>query len=100
MTAADEKAFKELWQRLGHAGNLKAARWPVYDAEAARHDEIVVPVQVNGKLRSRLTVPRTASEADLEELALADPAVRHHTAGKTVRKVIVAKGKLVNVVVQ
>jgi leucyl-tRNA synthetase len=59
-----------------------------------------VPVQVNGKVRARLTVPATSTEHDLRERALADPAVRTHTAGKTVKTVVVAKGKLVNVVVQ
>jgi leucyl-tRNA synthetase len=54
---------------------------------------------VNGKVRSRLTVPADASEEQLRQAALADAAVRSHTAGKTVRKVVVAGGKLVNVVV-
>jgi leucyl-tRNA synthetase len=60
----------------------------------------VVPVQVNGKVRSRLTVAAEASEAELEQLALADPAIRNYTAGKTVKKVVVARGRLVSVVVQ
>ena len=76
------------------------AAWPTYDAAVAKADEIVVPVQVNGKVRSRLTVPADASEQELERLALADPAVQTHTAGKTVRKVVVAKGRLVSIVVQ
>jgi len=66
----------------------------------AEANEVVVPVQVNGKLRSRLTVPTDIPEDGLKQLALADAAVRVHTAGKTVQKVIVAKGKLVNVVVK
>ena len=66
----------------------------------AKADEIVVPVQVNGKVRSRLTVPADASEQELERLALADPAVQTHIAGKTVKKVVVAKGRLVSLVVQ
>ena len=59
----------------------------------------MVPVQVNGKVRSRLTVAAEASEAELEKLALADPHVRTYTTGKTVKKVVVAKGRLVSVVV-
>ncbi len=93
-------AAEEMWEQLGHAGGLAAARWPVFDAEVARADEIVVPVQVNGKVRSRLTVAADASEADLERLALADPAIVAQLAGKTVRKVVVAKGRLVSVVAQ
>ncbi|HVB39035.1 MAG TPA: leucine--tRNA ligase, partial [Vicinamibacterales bacterium] len=91
---------EELWARLGHAESLVTAAWPAFDAGLARHDEIVIPVQVNGKLRSRLTVPVDVADEQLRELALADAAVQAHVAGKTVRKVIVAKGKLVSVVVQ
>jgi leucyl-tRNA synthetase len=73
--------------------------WPAYNDDAARAQEIVVPVQVNGRLRGRVTVPAAASEEILREAALAEPAVRTYTDGKTVRKVIVVPGKLVNVVV-
>ena len=59
-----------------------------------------MPVQINGKIRARLTVRADASEDELRELALADPAVRSHTAGKTILKVVVAKGPMVSVVVQ
>ena len=91
---------EELWEMAGHQGGLAAAAWPAYDPVVAQSSEIVVPVQVNGKLRSRLTVPLDVTEDGLRALALADAAVRVHTAGKTVQKVIVAKGKLVNVVVK
>jgi leucyl-tRNA synthetase len=89
---------EELWEFLGHEGGLTYAPWPSYDPVVARSSEIVVPVQVNGKLRSRLTVPADIAEADLRDAALADAAIRTHTSGKTVQKVIIAKGKLVNVV--
>jgi leucyl-tRNA synthetase len=91
---------EELWEMLGHETSLVEATWPEFNAEVARAEEIVVPVQVNGKVRSRLTVAAEASEAELERLALADPAVRNYTSGKTVKKVVVAKGRLVSVVVQ
>jgi leucyl-tRNA synthetase len=91
---------EEMWERLGHETALNAATWPAYDPAVAKAEEIVVPVQVNGKVRSRLTVPADASEQELERLALEDPAVRTHTTGKTVRKVVVARGRLVSVVVQ
>jgi leucyl-tRNA synthetase len=90
---------EELWERLGHEGGLTATSWPAFDAEAAKAAEIVVPVQVNGKLRGRITVAPDATEDQLREAALADPAVAAHIAGKSVRKVIVAQGKLVSVVV-
>ncbi|MBF8300776.1 MAG: leuS [Acidobacteria bacterium] len=91
---------EEMWEMLGHETAMASAVWPVYDASVARAEEIVVPVQVNGKVRSRLTVPADASEQDLERLALADPAIQSYTTGKDVRKVIVAKGRLVSLVVQ
>jgi leucyl-tRNA synthetase len=91
---------EEMWEKLGHETSLSAAAWPTFDAVVAKADEIVIPVQVNGKVRSRLTVPADTSEQDLERLALADPTVMTYTAGKTVRKVVVAKGRLVSLVVQ
>jgi leucyl-tRNA synthetase len=66
----------------------------------SRADEIVIPVQVNGKLRGRITVPADSSEEDIRAAALADSGVASHVHGKTVKKVIVAKGKLVSIVVQ
>jgi leucyl-tRNA synthetase len=90
---------EELWASLGHQQGLTAAPWPAFDPQVARADEIVVPVQVNGRLRTRLTVPADASEEQLREAALADPAVQGYTAGKTVRKVVIAGSRLVNVVV-
>ncbi len=90
---------EELWEMLGHRTGLGAAPWPAYDAAIAQADEVVVPVQVNGKVRARLTVPAGLSEDELRNRALADPAVRVYTEGKTVRKVVVARGPLVSVVV-
>jgi leucyl-tRNA synthetase len=90
---------EELWEMVGHSEGLTKTPWPAFDEEVAKPDEIVIPVQVNGKLRSRLTVPAETSESDLRERALADPAVRAYTDGKTVKSVIVAKGRLINVVV-
>jgi len=90
---------EELWQMMGHPDTLAAAKWPSFDAAVAKAAEVVVPVQVNGKLRARITAAADASEDQLRELALADPAVKVHTSGKTIRKVVVAKGPLVSVVV-
>jgi leucyl-tRNA synthetase len=90
---------EELWERLGHSGGLTAAGWPSFDAEAAKAAAIVVPVQVNGKLRGRVTVSPEATDEQIQAAALADPGVQAHVAGKTVKKVIVARGRLVSVVV-
>jgi leucyl-tRNA synthetase len=91
---------EELWERLGHAKGLATAVWPSYDEQVAKAEEIVVPIQVNGKLRSRLTLPVETSESEMRERALADPAVKAYTEGKTIKTVVVAKGRLINVVVQ
>ena len=91
---------EELWERLGHAGGLVTVAWPAFDPDVARADEIVVPVQVNGKLRARLTVPSDVVEEDLRAAALAEASVETHTAGKTVARVVVVQRKLVNVVVK
>jgi leucyl-tRNA synthetase len=91
---------EELWESLGFASGLATASWPEFKAEVARAEEIVIPVQVNGKVRARLTVPADASEKDLEALALLHPGVAAHTSGKTVQKVVVAGGRLVSIVVR
>jgi leucyl-tRNA synthetase len=91
---------EELWEMLGHADGIVAAGWPTYDEAVARAEEIVVPVQVNGKVRGRLTVTAGTSEDDLRDLALTDPQVRAHTDGKQIKKVVVVSGgKLVSIVV-
>jgi leucyl-tRNA synthetase len=89
---------EELWEMTGHTGGIAHASWPSFDEAVAKADEIVVPVQVNGKLRSRLRVAADTSDGELRERALADPAVRPHIDGKTVKSVVIVKGKLINVV--
>jgi leucyl-tRNA synthetase len=91
---------EELWERLGHGGGLGATGWPAYDEAVAREDEIEIPVQVNGKVRGRITVAAGASEPDIEAAALKSAQVQPHLAGKDVVKVIVARGRLVSVVVK
>jgi len=89
---------EELWQQLGHAAPLTATPWPSFDAEIAREEEVTVVLQVNGKMRSRLQVALDTPRETLEELALADEKIRKFIDGKTVRKVIVVAGKLINIV--
>jgi hypothetical protein len=69
---------EELWQMLGHGTGLTSVTWPSFDAEIAKADELVVPVQINGKIRARLTVRAGLQEAALQTLILADPAVQPH----------------------
>ena len=89
-----------LWRELGHAGALVDAPWPVPDPTALTRDTVELVVQVNGKLRGRISVPAGAGQAEIEAAALASENVRRFLADKPVRKVIVVPGKLVNVVVQ
>jgi leucyl-tRNA synthetase len=90
---------EELWELLGHPEGIVSAGWPEFDAAVAKADQLVVPVQVNGKVRSRVTVPSDAGDDELREAALADPQIRPYLEGKTVKKVVVARGKLVSIVV-
>ena len=90
----------ELWQELGEEGSVLRAPWPVSDPELAKEDELQVPVQVNGKLVMVVTVAADASAKEIEAAALAGEKVQARTAGKTVIKVIVVPGKLVNLVVK
>jgi leucyl-tRNA synthetase len=90
---------EELWQMYGHAEGLGATRWPAFDAEVAKAEELEIPVQVNGKLRGVVRVPPSVSDAELEKAALSDANVQSHIAGKTVRKVVIVKSRLVSIVV-
>ncbi|MCC6445589.1 MAG: leucine--tRNA ligase [Armatimonadetes bacterium] len=88
----------EIWERLGKGGTTYALSWPEWDEEIARAEEIVVVLQVNGKVKDRLTVPVDIAQADLERLALANEKVQAAFNGKSVSRVIVVPGKLVNIV--
>ncbi len=90
---------EELWQRLGHDTLLVDQTWPQADPALTRDDTITVAVQVNGKLRATIDLPRDADDADAEAAALADPGVERAMAGKPARKVIVVRNRIVNVVV-
>ena len=90
----------ELWEMLGEKGNLLKAPWPKYDADLAKEQEIEIPVQVNGKLRSRVTVPADADEAFVLDRALADEKVKAAIAGKQIVKKIYVPGKMLNLVVK
>jgi leucyl-tRNA synthetase len=90
----------ELWEMLGEKGNLLKAPWPKYDAALAKEDELEIPVQINGKLRSRVTVPTDSGEEYVVEHALADEKIKSAIAGKQIVKTIFVPGKLLNIVVK
>lgn len=88
-----------LWRVLGHNTAIEDESWPEVDESARVKDTIELVVQVNGRLRARMEVPADADQATIEELAQAQENVQRFTEGKTVRKIIVVPGKLVNIVV-
>jgi leucyl-tRNA synthetase len=90
----------ELWEELGEEGAVLRSPWPVSDPGLAKEDELEIPVQINGKLVTVVRVPADADSAFIEAAALADEKVQSRTAGKTIVKVIVVPGKLVNLVVK
>jgi leucyl-tRNA synthetase len=89
---------EEMWERLGHEPTVARAGWPSVDEALLVEETVTAIVQVQGKLRARLEVPPAITAADLERMAMADPAVGRSLEGKTVRKVIVREPTLVNIV--
>jgi leucyl-tRNA synthetase len=90
---------EELWQNLGYDDSLENSRWLVWDENALTAETLLIVIQVNGKVRGKVTVPADADKGAIEAAALADANVARFTEGKNVRKVIVVPGRLVNVVI-
>jgi len=89
---------EEIHARLGGEGLLSEQQWPEFNEAFLIEDEVEIVIQVNGKLRAKLTVAKDATKEEIEALALADSNVKKHTDGNTIRKVIVVPGRLVNIV--
>ena len=89
----------ELWQLLGHADPVIDASWPEVDESALVRSSLLMVVQVNGKVRSKIEVGVDQSKDEIQAIAMADENVQRFTEGMTVRKVIVVPQKLVNIVV-
>ncbi|ANA39989.1 MULTISPECIES: leucine--tRNA ligase [Geobacter] len=90
---------EELWESLGHQGGVEAAGWPSYDPDATVEEELLIVVQVNGKLRGKVTVAVGAGEEQVKAAAFADDKVKPWLDGKQIRKAIYVPGKLLNIVV-
>jgi len=90
----------ELWEELGETGSILRAPWPESDRELAREDELEIPVQINGKLVTVVSVAVDADSKTIEAAALAEEKIQARIAGKTVVKIIVVPRKLVNLVVK
>jgi leucyl-tRNA synthetase len=89
----------EMWDLLGFEASPENQSWPEYDEEKAREEELVIVLQVNGKVRSKIQVAADIDDAHLQEQALADDKLRRFIGDKPLKKVIVVKKKLVNIVV-
>jgi leucyl-tRNA synthetase len=89
----------EAWEKLGEKGFLIQTAWPTFDPALTIDAVVTMAIQVNGKMRGSVDVPRDATEDDVRKQALAVSNVAKHLAGKTVRKVIVVRGRIVNIVV-
>jgi leucyl-tRNA synthetase len=90
---------QELWESTGHKELLDNQQWPAYDAEAIKEDELTIVVQVNGKVRSRLQVAADIDQESIKQAALDDEKITGFIGDKAVKKIIVVKGKLVNIVI-
>ena len=88
-----------LWQALGHSASVLLSPWPTYSEAALESERLTIVVQVNGKLRSRFEVAADVDEETIKETALEKKKVKKFIDGKTIKKVIVVKKKLVNIVV-
>ena len=89
---------EEIWHRIGNDSSIALAQWPDFDATMLVDDTIEMPIQIKGKVRSKITVPSDASEAHLQETALADPRIAELVGDAPVRKVIVVPGKIINII--
>jgi leucyl-tRNA synthetase len=89
---------EELWAQTGRKYSIHTHSWPAVDDEATRELEIVIPVQINGKLRDRITLPADATELQIRSAAMASEVVLKFLDGKPPKKVIVAQKRLVNIV--
>jgi leucyl-tRNA synthetase len=91
---------EELWQQTGREYSIHQQSWPEWDEALAKDEEVTLVVQVNGKLRDRITVPASINEEQAKQEAMASEKVKIHLAGKTIVKEIYVPGKLVNIVVR
>ncbi|MBC1761689.1 leucine--tRNA ligase [Listeria welshimeri] len=89
---------EELWGILGHTETISYVTWPTYDETKLVEDEVEIVLQVNGKVKSKITVAKSLGKEELEKIAQGDDKMKENLEGKTIRKVIVVPGKLVNIV--
>jgi leucyl-tRNA synthetase len=91
---------EELWEMLGFAGGLSAAKWPAYSDDLAREEQVEIIIQINGRMRGKILVDADLGEAEALDLAGKDPRIAELMAGKQIVKTIVVPNKLVNIVLK
>ena len=91
---------EEMWSLLGHETSIVQVAWPVFNKDFTTTEELLIVVQLNGKVRQRITVSASASQEDIKSLALNDSKIKEQTKGQEIKKVIMVPGKLVNIVVK
>ena len=89
---------EELWEKLNLGGYIFESKWPTYDESKIVSDEIEIPVQINGTVRYRINIPAQSDEKEIEKIALEADALKNYMTGKEIKKVIVIKSKIVNIV--
>ncbi|MGD6959911.1 leucine--tRNA ligase [Rossellomorea aquimaris] len=89
---------EELWSKLGHEGTLSYEAWPTFDESKLVDNEVEIVLQVNGKVKAKVMIPRDMNKEDLEKTAMENDEIKSQIEGKTIRKVIAVPGKLVNIV--
>jgi leucyl-tRNA synthetase len=90
---------EELWHNLGHTDTVVWTTFPKHDPALLVEDTIELPVQINGKVRARITAPASATVEEIEAAVLADPGVQTALAGREVKKIVVVPGRMVSLVV-
>ena len=91
---------EEIWEKMGHHESIANASWPTFDPDKTVDDEITIGIQVNGKLRGEITIAMDEEDEDIKQKALNNENVKKHLEGKEIIKVIIIKGKIVNIVVK
>ncbi|KAF0146263.1 MAG: leucyl-tRNA synthetase [Nitrospirae bacterium] len=90
---------EELWETIGNKASILEQRWPSWDEDITKEDEIELVIQVNGKVKAKLLMPTGLSDEDIKQKALEEPKIKEATGHKAIKKVFVVKGKLVNIVI-
>lgn len=89
---------EELWEKLGHQESISYVAWPSYDENKLIEQEVEIIIQIMGKVRAKIVVPKDISEDELKEIALNNTTIKSQIEGKTIRKMIIIPGKLINIV--